>query len=54
MYNFAKLFSLSQQQTFACITLIFTVNDKQKFASTANKTQQQHSHVTICRNSASD
>jgi len=47
MYNFAKLFPLSQQWTLLCIALIFTVNDEQKFASTANKTQQQHSHVTV-------
>jgi len=39
MYNFAKLFSYHNSRLLLCITLIFTVNDEQKFASTANKTQ---------------
>jgi len=39
MYNFAKLFSLSQQQTSVLYYFIFTVTDEQKCASTANKTQ---------------
>jgi len=40
MYNFAKLF-YHNSRLLLCITLIFTANDEQKFASTANKTQQQ-------------
>jgi len=43
MYNFAKTFSLSQQQTFALYYSMFTVNDEKKFPSTANKTQTTQS-----------